>query len=687
MIHNKGKFLLGLGLLALVMLLSGSLLTLPAYAVTLQVNNGVTCSDVTGNPYCTIGAAVAAANAGDTIEVFSGNYAESVDLSTMNTPGDITLIAIDGPGTVTVSPATGPAFYNSASPFPGDVTIDGFNVTSPDDDGIDVDVNSDVVIANVTANNAAGSGVFVLSATGDITVTNSTANGNGEFGFVALAGVGLLPPIAEIANNPAGGGVAESATGNVIITDSSADDNGTTEFGAGFFIVASADATISGCNGTNNNGFGFAIFTGEFFIDSDNAVGSGVAEAATGNVTITNSSVSGNRTTEELGAGFVIWVFENGDVNISDSNADDNDLGFLIIPSGGVAINRSTADGNGAYGFVISPSIPIIPSGSKPAVSRAAPGDLLLSDLVRQALDANLPRAQVQQAPAGAVSLTHVTVTDNITDGISVGFPITLTIQDSLIQGNGEDGIELLDPAADGVHQVNGNIICDNGVSGLRVESSEQQQGSGELAPQLLNGLVVDAEGNWWGDASGPTHPSNPSGSGDAIIDGFSGGFGAVDFDPWIDTIAHSATVDPVDPGQPTVISFQFSGGAGAVFLGQGPGDPNGTPLFTLTTDNGELTDSDETGTTVHEFINQPDGTLSVTLVPDTAGTAIVILDGPCFLDESTTIQVGAGPPPIPVGGVIVPVNSIELVLPYLGLAALAALAALTVALIRRRRA
>jgi len=136
MIHNKSKLLLRLGLLALVMLLSGSLLTFPAYAVTLQVNNGVTCSDVTGNPYCTIGAAVAAANAGDTIEVFSGNYAESVDLSTMNTPGDITLIAIDGPGTVTVSPDTGPAFYNSASPFPGDVTIDGFNVTSPDADGI-----------------------------------------------------------------------------------------------------------------------------------------------------------------------------------------------------------------------------------------------------------------------------------------------------------------------------------------------------------------------------------------------------------------------------------------------------------------------------------------------------------------------------------------------------------------------
>jgi len=43
----------------------------------------------------------------------------------------------------------------------------------------------------------------------------------------------------------------------------------------------------------------------------------------------------------------------------------------------------------------------------------------------------------------------------------------------------------------------------------------------------------------------------------------------------------------------------------------------------------------------VHEFINQPSGVLSVTLVPDTAGTATVTLDGPCNLDDSITVQVG----------------------------------------------
>jgi hypothetical protein len=39
-----------------------------------------------------------------------------------------------------------------------------------------------------------------------------------------------------------------------------------------------------------------------------------------------------------------------------------------------------------------------------------------------------------------------------------------------------------------------------------------------------------------------------------------------------------------------------------------------------------------------------------------------------------------------PVGGVVVPVNKLGLVAPWVGLAALASLAAVTVALVKRRR-
>jgi hypothetical protein len=41
-------------------------------------------------------------------------------------------------------------------------------------------------------------------------------------------------------------------------------------------------------------------------------------------------------------------------------------------------------------------------------------------------------------------------------------------------------------------------------------------------------GVAVDAEYNWWGDATGPYHPTlNPGGQGDTVSD-------SVDFDPWL---------------------------------------------------------------------------------------------------------------------------------------------------------
>jgi hypothetical protein len=40
--------------------------------------------------------------------------------------------------------------------------------------------------------------------------------------------------------------------------------------------------------------------------------------------------------------------------------------------------------------------------------------------------------------------------------------------------------------------------------------------------------VVISAENNWWGDASGPYHPTlNPSGLGDEVSDD-------VDFEPWL---------------------------------------------------------------------------------------------------------------------------------------------------------
>ena len=54
--------------------------------------------------------------------------------------------------------------------------------------------------------------------------------------------------------------------------------------------------------------------------------------------------------------------------------------------------------------------------------------------------------------------------------------------------------------------------------------------------------------------------------------------------------------------------------------------------------------------------------------------------------DKTCTATFNLWTPPVPIGGIVVPVNKLGLVAPWLGLVALASLAALTVALVRRRR-
>jgi len=413
MTHNKGKFLLRLGLLALLLAAVRLTTAPPAYAQTNRyVDPAGVCNSLTPC-YITISTAVAASVPGDAIFVFPGNYLESVDLSTMATPGNITLITVNAagtptPGTAAVNPPAGPAFYNGVQPFPGNVTINGFSVTSPDVGGIILNVNSDVTIANVTANNNVnGSGVVAASATGNVTVTNSTADNNFQPGFLLVA------------------------AGNITINSSNADGNGMD----GFFIVPALASvvTINGSSANGNVGNGFDIF--------------GLISG--GDVIIRSCSADGNR-----GNGFGIFV--GGEVTISDSNADRNAAdGFGIATPSNVMVTNSTASGNTDDGFGI------------------------------------------------------------IADFLGVGGDVTITR--STADGNSVNGINLEALVAGKNFLVYCNNILRN-TAGLFLGSD----------------VNVDAEHNWWGDPSGPNHPNNPGGTGNPIRDGASGGFGTVDFAPWL---------------------------------------------------------------------------------------------------------------------------------------------------------
>jgi len=101
--------------------------------------------------------------------------------------------------------------------------------------------------------------------------------------------------------------------------------------------------------------------------------------------------------------------------------------------------------------------------------------------------------------------------------------------------GINNSGIEIADNGAmTGSIEINGNDIEYNTTDGLRIE----------------NTATVNADENWWGDASGPTHPSNSGGTGDSVIDSSNGGAGSASFaDPLNEPIDPESCNTPEPPG------------------------------------------------------------------------------------------------------------------------------------------
>ena len=89
----------------------------------------------------------------------------------------------------------------------------------------------------------------------------------------------------------------------------------------------------------------------------------------------------------------------------------------------------------------------------------------------------------------------------------------------------------------------------------------------------------VDAINNWWGDNSGPTHASNPSGTGDAVSDN-------VDFDSWLRVAVEgteteeipASTTETIENGELGIGAdvTTNSGGSSTVILAEYSGNPSG---------------------------------------------------------------------------------------------------------------
>ncbi len=190
---------------------------------------------------------------------------------------------------------------------------------------------------------------------------------------------------------------------------------------------------------------------------------------------------------------------------------------------------------------------------------------------------------------------------ENYEDGIYLEASDNIPIEGNFIVENGYSGVSggiYLDPTSTNI-TANENVICGNIAYGVN----------------NTTGVLLDAEGNWWGDNSGPYHPTtNPGGVGDAVSDN-------VDYDPWLQM---SLTANPtsVGAGGTSTITATMTGGIYKA--------PDWTPID-FSTNLGTIDPA-----TAYTVGGSATSLLSSTI----AGTATVSAVTPCPMDTAVTTDV-----------------------------------------------
>jgi len=231
-----------------------------------------------------------------------------------------------------------------------------------------------------------------------------------------------------------------------------------------------------------------------------------------------------------------------------------------------------------------------------------------------------------------------------------------------------------------------------------------------------FNTVPVDAEHNWWGSATGPTHASNPGGTGDKVSDN-------VDFTPWLGAPISNVDSRAVPAGATTTVGSKDLGvsadvttstGTPTVTVATYTSNPGGRPTFSalgkyvdVQIDNAAgvtqimikvyYTDAEVTASGITESTLklywwtgsawQACSDSGVDTVNNYIWARITATSTPSLSQLVGSIFGGGGVKPAPVGGILVPVNKLAVLAPYLGLLGLVGAVAAVAVTLRRRNA
>jgi hypothetical protein len=275
----------------------------PALAATLCVNSGGT-----KGCYSTIGAAVSAASAGDTINVASGTYKEDVIIGK-----SLSLVGANQNNTTIDATALSNGIY-----------IDGL-----DNPGL-----SGVVVTGFTVENANFEGILVTNAS-DITIwSNRVLNNDKSFSISTVTCPGL-PPFETAEGFDCGEGH------HLIGTDHSTVANNIVENNAGGILLSDETAATHHNLVTGNLAKDNPFDCGIIMASHPPASGSGSPLGVTHNTIDNNQSIHNGTQVPGAGAGVGIFTFLSGGT-VSDNVVSDNQLEDNGLP--GVAFHAHGPD-------------------------------------------------------------------------------------------------------------------------------------------------------------------------------------------------------------------------------------------------------------------------------------------------------------------------------------------------------
>ncbi len=312
----------------------------------------VACSDAGAGtisaPLCTISQGASLADAGDTVYVLHGSYAETVKPSYNGGPGLLITFKAD-PGVIVTGRPDAPANQTSGGAFrlssKGYIAIDGFTITGTADNGINVTSSQYITISN---NHVSNSGTLAISKRGmnlsfttNSTITGNTMDHNTDDGILLrnssnnnTISNNISFANAMVNSSQAAGLSFLNSTNNTVKNNIV---YGNEDSGMNFYSASSNNIVVNnlsfgnGDHGMDNNASPSNKYT------SNTVYGNGTSginfEASSGSATLYNNISVDNGYRRLTGGGTYNTISNPGNIRFDDTSVTGNTMDYDIVYS------------------------------------------------------------------------------------------------------------------------------------------------------------------------------------------------------------------------------------------------------------------------------------------------------------------------------------------------------------------